>query len=71
MVNVLEKQVSVGLFGLGNVGTGIVKALDGHHDLIRKRSGFNVRLKTICVKKNKKKKKRKKKKKKKKTTNTK
>jgi len=50
VVNVLEKQVSVGLFGLGNVGTGIVKALDGHHDLIRKRSGFNVRLKTICVK---------------------
>ncbi len=44
-----ERQVSVGLFGLGTVGSGVVKALEKHSNLIRNRSGYDVRIKTICV----------------------
>ncbi len=45
----MEKQINIGLFGLGTVGTGVVKALERHGDLIRNRSGYNIRIKTICV----------------------
>lgn len=45
----MEKQINVGLFGLGTVGTGVVKALERHGELIRNRSGYNIRIKTICV----------------------
>lgn len=43
------KTITVGLFGLGTVGTGVVKALERHGSLIRNRSGYDVRVKTICV----------------------
>lgn len=44
-----ERRVTVGLFGLGTVGTGVAKVLEKRSGLIRNRSGYDVRLKTICV----------------------
>lgn len=49
MVDGLESRVTLGLFGLGTVGTGVVKVLEKHGELIRNRSGYNIRVKTICV----------------------
>lgn len=45
----MERQINIGLFGLGTVGTGVVKALERHGSLIRNRSGYDVRIKAICV----------------------
>lgn len=45
----IERQVNVGLFGLGTVGTGVVKALEKRVGLITSRTGYHVRIKTICV----------------------
>lgn len=45
----IKSPVNIGLFGLGTVGTGVVKILEKHADLIRNRSGHDICVKTICV----------------------
>lgn len=42
-------KVNVGIAGFGVVGTGVIKMLRYHYDMLRKRSGVDIRIKKIAV----------------------
>ncbi len=44
-----NKQITIGLLGLGSVGTGVVKVVEKRAGLIRNRSGYELRIKSILV----------------------
>ena len=41
-------EVSVGLVGIGTIGSGVVKILNKNSDLIEKRTGIKINLKRVC-----------------------
>ncbi len=43
-----KKVVNVGLIGFGTVGTGVVKLFKDNSDIINRKAGISVRLKSIC-----------------------
>lgn len=43
------KKVKIGILGLGNVGTGVVKILNTNKEEIRKRSGYDIEVAKILV----------------------
>jgi len=43
-------QVNIGLLGAGTVGSGVIKILTNNADVIRKRLGFDLKLKKVCAK---------------------
>ncbi|NQT46530.1 MAG: homoserine dehydrogenase [Candidatus Omnitrophica bacterium] len=42
------KTVNVGIIGFGTVGSGVVKALKARRELIRRKSGIDIRIAGIC-----------------------
>ncbi|GIM44464.1 homoserine dehydrogenase [Collibacillus ludicampi] len=44
-----QKNVKIGLLGLGTVGTGVVKTLQTHQDQIEKRTGKHIEIRRILV----------------------
>jgi homoserine dehydrogenase len=48
-VPVPQRLIHVGLAGLGNVGAGVFKNLEKNRDLIRQRTGADIRVKRIVV----------------------
>ncbi len=44
------KQVNIGLLGVGTVGSGVVKILNDNAEIIKKRLGFELKLKKVCSK---------------------
>ena len=44
------KEVNVGLLGVGTVGSGVVKILNDNAEIIKKRLGFDLKLKRVCSK---------------------
>jgi len=43
-----KKTVNVGLIGFGTVGSGVVKLFDNNSDVLERKAGIPVRLKSIC-----------------------
>ncbi|MGC9167979.1 MAG: homoserine dehydrogenase [Desulfurella sp.] len=43
----MDKDINIGIFGLGTVGCGVVKILQDNADLIRKRLGFGINIKKV------------------------
>ncbi len=48
-VSTPSRTIQVGLAGLGNVGAGVYKNLEKNRDLIRQRSGADIRVKRVIV----------------------
>jgi homoserine dehydrogenase len=44
-----QRLIHIGLAGLGNVGAGVFKNLDKNRDLIRQRTGADIRIKRVVV----------------------
>lgn len=44
-----EKKIIVGMLGLGTVGTGVVRIIEGHQEDLQRRIGVPVEIKKICV----------------------
>ncbi len=45
-----ENQVKIGLLGLGTVGIGVLKIIEGHQEELRNQTGYAVKLEKILVK---------------------
>ncbi|GIW22847.1 MAG: homoserine dehydrogenase [Candidatus Sericytochromatia bacterium] len=44
------KNINIGIFGAGTVGKGVIKTLIDKSDLFFKRTGINIRIKSVCIK---------------------
>lgn len=44
------KSINIGIIGFGTVGSGTAKVLTGNKDIIEKKTGCPVSIKTVCVK---------------------
>lgn len=44
-----KKTIKIGVLGLGNVGSGVIQILDENRELIRRRTGKNLEVKTVVV----------------------
>lgn len=43
-------DINIGIFGAGTVGKGVIKTLIEKSELFYKRTGINIKIKTVCVK---------------------
>jgi len=43
-------NINIGIFGAGTVGKGVIKTLIDKSEIFYKRTGINIKIKTICVK---------------------